>query len=162
MTHHEKLLSDALRDVLIKAGVIRADADPTGPELLLLARTYVESGGDTEDEEESKKPMIKRLGRCERIQLSPHPYVKQILYFVYEAHDRLTDDNIGAFEEKKWDAFHEANPLSMDRENWTWGHFSSPLLDAHTRILYDAEKYKDIPLNQWIDASEDKWGKEFE
>src|SRR6185369_9564200 len=37
---HERLLGDALRKVLVKAGVIYSDACITGPELLYIATEY--------------------------------------------------------------------------------------------------------------------------
>ncbi len=37
----EQLLADALRAVLVKAGVLGQNAYPTGPELLLAAEAYL-------------------------------------------------------------------------------------------------------------------------
>jgi len=42
---HLRLLGDALGRVLVRAGVLRPDAPCTGPELLLAAEVYAESGG---------------------------------------------------------------------------------------------------------------------
>ena len=40
-TIREKLLGETLLKVLIKLGVIRKDACPTGPELIMLAESYI-------------------------------------------------------------------------------------------------------------------------
>lgn len=40
MTEHESLLADALRLVLVRAGVLRPTAAPDGPQLLVAAADY--------------------------------------------------------------------------------------------------------------------------
>ncbi len=42
-TDQEILLGDALRSVLVKAGVLSSEAEPTGPELLLAAKDFVDT-----------------------------------------------------------------------------------------------------------------------
>lgn len=44
--HRTRLLGEALGKVLVAAGMIRADVDMTGPELLLAADTFVNPGVD--------------------------------------------------------------------------------------------------------------------
>ena len=51
VSRREHLLGDALRRVLIRAGVIRAEACCTGPELLLAAEDY--AGSDPRRNEEA-------------------------------------------------------------------------------------------------------------
>lgn len=40
-TTHERILGETLLGLLIKIGVIREDACPTGPELVVIAESYI-------------------------------------------------------------------------------------------------------------------------
>lgn len=40
-THREQLLGDALRRMLVRVNMIAAEAEPTGPELLVAAEDYL-------------------------------------------------------------------------------------------------------------------------
>lgn len=44
LSNHVQLLGDALRRVLVFDGVIREDAAPSGPELLMIADDYIAKG----------------------------------------------------------------------------------------------------------------------